>query len=1019
MKIIDRLIFGLLIAVALTGCAKSEIDIAPTNDRIQFRTSTFDTKASSYVPDGKGANIITTMGVYAATTGEQEYNPASHKVNFITDMKVSRADASSPWGYANTQYWPVGKTTFFAYSPHTAKGATISTTDAGAPKIEFTVQKSQKEQVDLMVAKPALNRTKTENSVTMQMQHALTKIGFSAKITHDVSLIPKVDWVKISKIEINGVYSRGTHRMDGDDVWTDLSEVVPVENPYHLDNITDASGSGGLRDIELTHTEYTNITADDGYLLMMPQVLSGLRDGLSTKLKVWVTTSYEATEGDSGFFTDPIEFMLEATALDWKQGEAINYMINIDMTDLATKKATLEAKVTEWQEVGSDLEILQRELNATRLWAKVWGGAVTRIYFWSNQPYVWIENSEIYGGTSSTDFPASPRVGETVNQHFREIGYQFNMAAINAATDKKAVIDAQYGAYNNVKNFHYDPSTGKGYFDVENVTNSGAPENLNYHVFLCASNDKYIDKPLRRSIRLNHILENTPASGNISTPYVGTFHRNNEVGERIITWNNTGDWTAVLMDTPSQDEFGGEYADYQSVLIDRLMSPALEAGILYTDNPGDAEDYNVSEWKNVVGGLGTAEGKRWVSGTDKIYLRVGWDSKNVPPPTRSSVSSSLRNRYAVINIYNGKLTTEEQINRATPVVRLYVRQGEEPDYLMNPTGDYYYPVQNYQNSPDWSVIPNIVTNGVNIVYPINMQSYSTPTVPKTDKRDRAVKFSPYNLIDPNNNPGYTNYNSYTQVPVRGAKFAQYPSQAGYMFFLNYNRLAFNPAVPDAGTGISGARPSDFYTNKPWDAELDEVAPVGFRRPREYQTDASIYYDYRESEFGQSLFKEPAAIKKFSGYSGSYLIKDGAGFINSNQGLYADGFFDRRKIAGSDNTDLRVGKGNEIAYFGSLFFNERTLASLFFAHSGSRSFQGITPGGLYSRGVAALYWSSNQSIPHTDNGEIIQNPASNQYSYGWGLDIWINSTTYRFGVTMRISKDEASPIRCVVDDGGGN
>lgn len=717
-----------------------------------------------------------------------------------------------------------------------------------------------------------------------------------------------------------------------------VENLVTATAPFVFNNRTE----GGLQDYNLT-TEYQNITKSDGYLLMLPQSLAGEREGIYAKLKVYVITGI-GDETHTEYLTgSAIEFKLETTAIDWKQGEAINYMINIDLSDMAIQNSTIEAKVVEWDLINAEPEILQRELNATRLSAKVWGGAVTRVFFWSNQPYVWIENSEIYKGD---DFSFGDKIttGDTeVNKYFRNVGLKFNYDVINAKTttaDRVTEIDDQYKLYNNVTNFHYDYNAtkgeGQGYFDVENVVNQGIPINENYHVFLCASNEKYIDKPLRRSIRLNHILEDIPASDKILMPYVGTFHRHSEFGERIITWNNDTDWTAVVIDKDSEDEYGSPSQDYKWVRIDRNISPALEAGILYTQTPGNAEDYEVSPWSNDLGGEEDGfNGKRWVNGTGKIYLRVGWCKKDpIPSAGNRSITKTdyKRNKYALIHVYGmtgeaykALSSTEKEALRANPQAVLYIRKGEEPDYIFR-NGEGYFGVMD----------------------PMGGLGNNTT-------RDAAAKWSPYNLTTPTPHKAEFNYFDYQLLGYHGAVFAKYPTQSGVYFRWGETRAISSLNTDCGGFSMSFNNYKNSYDYPEiWIPEQMEVCPKGYRVPQ-FKKEA-IDYKYptplttnvsdhiSNNELIQSLCKAPQSRSSASmgreanlsilPYSeGNYIL-----------GYYADGFYDRGKIntvSGTYENHSKVSYNNESAYSGTLVFNDESLAALFIPFSGSIQLEGAT------------------------------------------------------------------------------
>ena len=278
MRGFNKVLLSAVVATLCVGCADTEFDSPTSGDKISFLTATYDTRAASYNPDNKGANYITTMGVYAAATSSADYDETQHAINlFDQGTKVSRPDVKGEWTYGGTEYWPVGKTTFFGYSPYDAHGTNISTPAVGAPNITFNVATHPADQVDLLIANPQKNKTKADRVVIMPFKHALTKISFAAKLSHDPSATPHFDWAKISRIEVKGVYTQGTHSMDAATEWQNLAVPNAANTPFAVSIENDIDNdllNGGLKIIELT-TQYQQITTDDGYLFMLPQSLKG------------------------------------------------------------------------------------------------------------------------------------------------------------------------------------------------------------------------------------------------------------------------------------------------------------------------------------------------------------------------------------------------------------------------------------------------------------------------------------------------------------------------------------------------------------------------------------------------------------------------------------------------------------------------------------------------------------------------------------------------------------------------
>lgn len=128
--------------------------------------------------------------------------------------------------------------------------------------------------------------------------------------------------------------------------------------------------------------------------------------------------------------------------------------------------------------------------------------------------------------------------------------------------------------------------------------------------------------------------------GQINNTYVGTFHRWNQVGERVITMVNPGSiWVATVV-------AGGDFIT--------LAHGGSEDPAFGTDSPGDAESYPVHG--NIRTLINTTPGA-------PILFRVG-----LKTPLQSA---DAQPRYGLILVTHAGGTN-----------RIFVRHGEAPDYIM-------------------------------------------------------------------------------------------------------------------------------------------------------------------------------------------------------------------------------------------------------------------------------------------------------------------------------------------------
>jgi len=409
--------------------------------------------------------------------------------------------------------------------------------------------------------------------------------------------------------------------------------------------------------------------------------------------------------------------------------------------------------------------------------------------------------------------------------------------------------------------------------------------------------------------------------------YAGAFWRAGERGERIIQFgvgniNNPTEVSAGLTSSNS-GAWTASVAWYDSQWdpeTDGVELLANSAPVNLSSLPADAES-------SPVNGSRTISGSVTEGGT--ISFRIGLDKhfENYDANTNPA-------RYAVV------MLTYNDGNKWT---KFFIRQGEGADYVMRP-GD------------------------------------AGTGVPAG--RPDAVKFSPYNLTDPNG--ATTNsWNKATALPVKGAVFTNYPTKAGYFFIYN----ATTPIDPDiSATAVSAGNIGSWSQNigtsggSYWSTTW-ETCPGTFRRPTDGANNTTTFGNgvVAGSEIRQSLWENPPATNSVISYSVSF---------NSIWGYYADGYFDRKPLMDATSMSLTalntamdilvsaVAYGTiDVAYEGRLFFNPTTNASLFFPAGGYRA---PNTGQLTGAGARARYWTSSSS----NSGSKPGNDAWFMYIYSY-------------------------------------
>ena len=382
-------------------------------------------------------------------------------------------------------------------------------------------------------------------------------------------------------------------------------------------------------------------------------------------------------------------------------------------------------------------------------------------------------------------------------------------------------------------------------------------------------------------------------------PYVGTFHRASEVGERCVRiptgTGNTGAWSARVI--------AGE--DFI------VLENGFRDGAVWPYENENAELYPLLGSATEVSGTIAAI-------TEEIRFRVGMKSQL----STANPDWTTAPRYGLVLVtYGGTVSPKYWM--------LYIRQGEAADNLMR-NGDYGAGDLNSSSRPNakkfspYNLTAPAIKNGTNTGGPLVSNHPQLPAA------------------------------AASRVPVVDY-FADYPSQAGAYFqwavsatATNHIRRAYYPAnytFTSNGGSITGDHwfvggSGSLY----WNAlsATNETCPNGYRRPNDGSISAlnTATFGLAESELRQSLMLGPKSSVS------SFYVSD-----NYKYGYYADGFFDRRQITtptveSSATNSVVADNTGKVAYMGGLFFNPYNNASIFFpsagqlySGTGSRRFSG--------------------------------------------------------------------------------
>ena len=365
-----------------------------------------------------------------------------------------------------------------------------------------------------------------------------------------------------------------------------------------------------------------------------------------------------------------------------------------------------------------------------------------------------------------------------------------------------------------------------------------------------------LDENGRKKVILNQLkydIINDGGAGVIKNTYVGTFHRHDQVGERVIS-----------IQTPKSGVYMVQVVQGQEFI---RLAPGIGTNgsadpNLLTANHDDAENYPVQDGKTQL-----------VGNSDRIVFRVGM----------AGTIEEHKVRYGLI-----------LVTHAGGVNRIFVRQGEEPDYVMRPED------------------------------PMKLENNITK-----DKRPSAVKLTVFNLTDPQGRTGRV------YLGNRQGSFTQFPSEGGY-FFQAFQPYAWYPT----GNVVDWISSPSIDPN--W-----ESCPPGYRRINDGAEKENVNGDVEGSEMRQSLWYYPKSGSGKSDYENSIrgLLADGS-FDRKKQIEKKYGYY----------SGISVGEGATIGHLGVIIFNPLNYASIFMPGAGSRNY--FSNGNLYDSGASSLWWSSS-------------------------------------------------------------
>lgn len=317
-------------ALTLVSCSSDDLnslsDNSSKNEAISF--DSYLGRSAVAVNGSRGSvetaktletNGFGVFGKYNAGAG-QTSDP-----DFFKNQKVTYSNKK--WTYSPLKYWPTnGQIDFLAYAPYDSEQKLIENS-----KLAFEVKPTATEQKDLLWANATGKITEnfegtTKKKVKFQFHHALSRLGYTVKLSGDYTsnatfTLKKITLAGSPDETTKAFYTKGT---------IDLST---VKNPTSgaTTGLWNTSSSDKQNfdwvstPYNLTSTDKYNPDQDNNYLFVIPQDFSKDKTpGVSNVDELYVIVQYTIKYNGGGEQTNTVYKRLKQNFL---QGKA--YMLNL------------------------------------------------------------------------------------------------------------------------------------------------------------------------------------------------------------------------------------------------------------------------------------------------------------------------------------------------------------------------------------------------------------------------------------------------------------------------------------------------------------------------------------------------------------------------------------------------------------------------------------------------------------------------------------------------------------------
>lgn len=324
-------------ALTLVSCSSDDLDSVSDNSSKNEAIS-FDGylgRSAVAVNGSRGSEVkidqLKTGGFGVFGNYSKEITTA-YGNSLFDNQQVTYDNDKSKWTYSPLKFWPSdGHIDFLAYAPY-VKNTTLT---EGSKINNFTVSKTIADQTDLLwtnaTSSISANLTSAKEKVKFQFHHALSRLGYTVKLTGDYSsgdvtfTLKKITLAGSSTDATKGAfYTSGTIDLSKQnkkgDLWSDQTGRQYFDWFSGEYKVTSSTASHPGSDIE----------KNKDYLFVIPQNFSEKIGETENPDKLYVIVEYEVTY-KSGTQTSITNKVYKQLTTNFLQGKAYNLNLTIGL----------------------------------------------------------------------------------------------------------------------------------------------------------------------------------------------------------------------------------------------------------------------------------------------------------------------------------------------------------------------------------------------------------------------------------------------------------------------------------------------------------------------------------------------------------------------------------------------------------------------------------------------------------------------------------------------------------------